>query len=134
MINFDDKYFRDFKFTKAQIRNNFDNAQKDLKIVNVDKIAEVKFTYTYTAFIKGGIALLSFYNKKVKSAPGHHAKIIEMMSNILNDETIEIMGSAMRSKRNMDFYDGGIEITEKESVQYLDFVKAVLPKVENIIF
>lgn len=130
MINFDDKYFSGFKFTKEQIKKNCNNAIKDLEIAKLDQIAEVKFTYAYSAFIKAGIALMSFYNERIKSVPGHHLKIIEMMALILENETVEIMGNVMRSKRNTDFYDGGIEITKKESIQYLDFVNGVLEKIK----
>ena len=129
MMKFDDKYFKDFTFTKDQIKKNFENALKDIKIARQDAIPDVKFTYSYDAFIKGGIALLSRYNKKVKSAPGHHVKIIEMIAKILNDDTVEAIGGAMCSKRNVDFYDGGIEITEKESREYLDYVEGILQKI-----
>jgi len=133
-MRFDDKYFSDFNFTKEQIRKNYDNALKDLKIAIEDKIIEVKFTYTYSAFVKGGITLLSFYNKKVKSMPGHHVKIIEVMADALKDQNIEIIGSAMRSKRNTDFYDGGIEVTQKETAEYLEFTDNILHKIKKIIF
>jgi hypothetical protein len=72
MMKFDSKYFDSFKFTEEQIKKNFDNALKDLKIAKEDTIAEVKFDYSYKALIKAGIALASFYGKKVKSLPGHH--------------------------------------------------------------
>ena len=133
MIKFDDKYFKDFAFTRDQVNKNFENALKDIKIARQDAIPDVKFTYSYDALIKGGIALISSYNKKVKSAPGHHVKIIEMVAKILNDDTIEAVGGAMRSKRNVDFYDGGVEVTEKESCEYLDFVDSILKKIEKAL-
>lgn len=71
-MKFDDRYFSKFKFTKEQINKNFKNALKDLNIAKKDEILEVKFNYVYTAFIKAGIALLSFYQVKMKSVPGHH--------------------------------------------------------------
>ncbi len=132
-MKFDDKYFSDFIFTKDQIKKNFDNAAKDLKIAKLDTILEVKFTYAYSALIKSGIALASFYNKKVKSAPGHHIKIIETIALVLKDDAIEAIGNAMRSKRNTDFYSGGIEVTKKESEEYLGFVNDVLHRIKEII-
>jgi hypothetical protein len=40
----------------------------------------------------------------------------------------------MRSKRNLDFYAGGIEVTEKECKEYINFVEEVLAKLkENIL-
>ncbi len=67
MIKFDDKYFIDFVFTKEQVKKNFENALKDLKIAHQDTITDVKFTYSYDALIKSGITLISLYNKKVNS-------------------------------------------------------------------
>lgn len=133
MIRFDDRYFSDFIFTKEQIKKNFENALKDLKIARQDKILDVKFTYSYDALIKGGITLASMHNKKIRSVPGHHIKIIEMMAGILNDETIGIIGNAMRSKRNTDFYSGGIEVTEKEAQEYLKYVDTILDKIKKFV-
>lgn len=39
----------------------------------------------------------------------------------------------MRQKRNLDFYSGGIEVTEKECLEYLDFVGRVLGSLEKRI-
>ena len=133
MIKFDDKYFRDFTFTPEQIKKNLDNAFKDLNIAHQDAILDVKFTYSYDALIKGGIALISLYNKKVKSAPGHHVKIIEMIGKILKDDKTEAVGNAMRSKRNTDFYDGGIEVTQKEASEYLEYVDNILHKIKSVL-
>lgn len=69
-MKFDDKYFKDFIFTKEQVKKNFENALKDIDIARQDKIADVKFTYSYDALIKGGIALISRYNKKVNNGAG----------------------------------------------------------------
>lgn len=78
--------------------------------------------------------MISFYQVKVRSVPGHHVKIIEKMAEILNDETIDDIGNIMRSKRNRDFYGGGIEVTEKECVEYIQFVENVLVKIKNVLF
>ena len=133
MIRFDDRYFSDCAFTAAQVKKNLENALKDFNIARQDKIPDVKFTYSYDALIKGGITLASMHNKKIKSVPGHHVKIIEMMANILNDETIGIIGNAMRSKRNTDFYSGGVEVTEKEAQEYLKYVDAVVDKIKKFV-
>lgn len=133
MIKFDDRYFSDFIFTKEQVKRNFENAMKDLKIAQQDKIPDVKFTYSYDALIKGGIALASLHNKKIKSVPGHHVKLIEMMAGILDDETVGIMGNAMRSKRNTDFYSGGVEVTGKEAQDYLKYVDAIVGKIKKLV-
>ncbi len=89
--------------------------------------------YTYNALLKGGIALLSYYNVKLKSMPGHHVKLIEIISKLLQDDLISDIGNVMRSKRNLDLYSGGIDITEKESKDYLKFVEDVVIKISKII-
>ncbi len=40
----------------------------------------------------------------------------------------------MRSKRNLDFYAGGIEVTEKECRECIKFVEDVLVRIKKIIF
>lgn len=132
-MNFDDRYFSNFEFTEEQINKNFQNALKDINIARKDKILEVKFSYVYTALIKAGIALLSFYHAKIKSVPGHHSKIIEKTAQILKDNSISTMGNIMRSKRNLDLYAGGVEITEKECSEFIEFTEKVLTKINNII-
>jgi len=133
-VNFEDTSFVRFTFSKIQIKKHLDNALKDFNIAQRDTILDVKFNYTYTALVKAGIALISFYQVKVRSVPGHHVKIIEKMAEILNDETIDDIGNIMRSKRNRDFYGGGIEVTEKECVEYIQFVENVLVKIKNVLF
>ncbi len=130
-MKFEDQYFIKFHFTKDQIKKNFTNASKDLNIAKKDKILEVKFNYAYTSLIKAGLTLLSFYGVKVKGMPGHHVKIIEKMSEILKDDAIADMGNLMRSKRNLDLYAGGIEVTEKECSEYINFVDEVLENVKK---
>lgn len=132
-MKFDDRYFRRFNFDKEQIDKNLKNAFKDFEIAKKDTILEVKFNYAYTSLIKAGIALLSFYKMKIKSVPGHHIKIIEKASDILKNNTVNEIGNAMRSKRNLDFYSGGIEITEKECHEYIDFVEKVLKDIRKHI-
>lgn len=133
-MNFDDRYFNKLKFTEEQINRNFENALKDLNIAKKDKILEVKFSYVYTALIKAGIALLSFYQVKIKSVPGHHFKIIDKMAQILKDDSIMTMGNIMRSKRNLDFYGGGVEVTEKECGEFIEFTEKILTKIKGIIY
>ena len=128
MKNFDEKYFTKFSFTKEEIDKNFQNAVRDIEIAEKDGIPEVKFNYSYSALIKTGLAILSLHQLKAKSVPGHHIEIINGLSRILKDQSISEMGNLMRSKRNMDFYSGGIEITDKECLEYLAFAKNILNK------
>ena len=132
-MKFEDAYFTEFKFTEAQIKKNIENALKDFGIAKKDTILDVKFNYAYTAFIKAGIALLSSYHAKIKSMPGHHVKIIEKTAEILKDDGILSIGNAMRSRRNIDFYAGGAEVTEKECYEYIKFVESVINKVKNFL-
>jgi uncharacterized protein (UPF0332 family) len=132
-MRFDDKYFQSFHFSKEQVSDHLNNANKDLNIAKKDNIPEVKFTYAFSALIKAGLALLSHNNQKIKSVPGHHIKIIDALAQILKDESINDVGNAMRSKRNLDMYSGGVEITEKECREYLDFVDGVLNRIKTII-
>ncbi len=134
MITFEPKHFAKFKFTPEQIGRYLSNAKRDLKIASEDEHLEVKFNYCYSAFIKAGITLIAAKGGvKVRSVVGHHIKIIQKMSEILNDEMVMAIGNAMRSKRNEDFYGGGIFISEKESSEYLEYVRGVLRKVEQLI-
>ena len=132
-MKFEDKYFTAFTFTKEQVDRNLSNAFRDLNIAQKDQIREVKFNYVYTAFLKAGIALLSWHQVRVKSQPGHHLKIIEKMAEVLEDESIADIGNAMRVKRNADLYVGGVEITEKECREYIDFVEKILSRVKKIV-
>ena len=130
-MKFEDFYFAEFKFTDSQIKKNLRNALRDLGIAEKDEIPDVKFNYAYVALIKAGITLISLHNVKIKNVPGHHVKIIEKMAEILNDEYIISIGNAMRSKRNIDFYGGGVEVTEKECEEYIKFVRSILRKAKD---
>ena len=132
-MTFEDKFFVRFKFSKEQIEKSLTNALRDLEIAKKVNIRDVKFHYAYMALIKGGIALLRHKQVRTKSVPGHQAKIIEKMAQILNDDTIETLGNLMRQKRNLDFYSGGIEVTEKECREYLDFTEKVLKELTGVI-
>ncbi|MBU0661677.1 hypothetical protein KKG22_05915 [Patescibacteria group bacterium] len=133
MIKFEDKYFINFNFDKGQIKNHFENATKDLKIAEIDKILDVKFNYAYSSLIKAGLALLSFHQVKIKSVPGHQIKIIEKLAEIIKNDAIYDIGNVMRSKRNIGMYAGGIEVTEKECKEYIIFVKKIIAQVKAIL-
>ena len=60
-------------------------------------------------------------------------KILEKSSEILNDKDIEIIGDRMRKKRNLDLYEGGIIISQKEVKDYLDFIKQVIKRTEEYL-
>lgn len=134
MIEFDKEFFRRVKFSEEEIRKFFESAQHDLGIAQKDQFAEVRFTYSFQALIKSGIALIAKSGGvKVRSIPGHHAKILEKMSEILKDSNISEIGNAMRARRNTDFYGGGTPISENEARDYLKFTEDVLQKVEKMV-
>ncbi len=132
-MKFEESTFIRFSFTQQQIKKNLESALRDYDIAKKDSIPEVKFTYIYNALIKAGIALLSYYQVRVRSVPGHHVKILEKMAEILKDEAVADIGNVMRSKRNIDLYGGGVEITEKECREYITFGGRVLKRIKNII-
>lgn len=134
MMNFETKYFVKFDFSDKQIGQYLSNALKDLEIAQENKRPEVKFNYSYTALIKGGIALIAkIGNVRSRSILGHHIKIIEKMSEILKDENINEVGNSMRMKRNRDLYSGGVFISDKESEDFYFFIEKVLFKVKEAI-
>jgi hypothetical protein len=132
-MNYEERFFVRFNFSDRQIEKNLANAMKDLEIAKKTDILDVKFNYAYSALIKGGIALLSHSQLKVKSIPGHQTKIIEKLAQVLNDDSIEGLGNMMRQKRNLAFYSGGVEVTEKECAEYTTFAESVLKQVERLI-
>jgi hypothetical protein len=132
-MKFEEGIFIRFNFSRGQVQKNLANAKRDLEIAKKTDILDVKFNYAYSALIKGGIALLSHSQLKVRSIPGHQAKIIENMARILKDDSIENMGNLMRQKRNQDFYAGGIGLTEKECAEFISFSEGVLKRLEKLI-
>ena len=134
MMHFEGVFFRKEKFTKEEIIQFLENAKKDLNIAKQNSLPEVKFTYSYTALIKVGITLIAKVGGvKVRSAQGHHIKILEKTGKILQDEEVIEIGNAMRTKRNLDFYGSGIIISEQEANDYCRFVEQVINKVEKVI-
>lgn len=125
MIHFESEYFQKIDFNNHQIKQYFNAAHRDLEIAQQSDISEVIFKFAYDALIKLGIAIIAEDGYKVRSITGHHAKILEKMSQILRDETVNVIGNKMRQNRNSDFYDGGIFITQKDSREYLEFVENV---------
>lgn len=120
-------------FSKAAIERNLHNALRDHEIACKDDFKEVRFTYAYTTLVKIGIAVLSVHQMRVRSVMGHHAKLISKMAELLENETIEVIGNVMRMKRNKDLYTGGSQITDKECKEYLEFVTDVVKHAKKYI-
>ena len=128
MINFESQYFQKLVFKEEQIKQFFNSALHDLKIAESTDIPDVIFKFSYDALIKLGIVLIAKNGYKIRSTTGHHVKILEKLSRILKDEDVLIFGNKMRQERNSNLYDGGFFVGEKDSSEYLDFVRAFLKK------
>ncbi len=132
-IIFDVKFFEKKDFNKKIISRYFYNALKDIKIASRSKEEEVIFKFSYDAIIKTGITLLASHGFRVRSRRGHHIKILEKLSQILNDEEITLIGESMRRKRNLDLYEGGILISEKEAKSYFNSAIKIVKKGEEYL-
>lgn len=130
---FESKFFEKRNFENKTIQKYFASAERDFKIAKEGGHSEVIFKFSYDSLIKIGITLIAFYGYRIKSRQGHHIKILEKLSQVLDNKNIEIMGEAMRKKRNHDLYDGGIMIAEKEAKEYLVFVKTVINEADKFL-
>ena len=134
MTTFGKEYFRPLEFTPEQIRKYLQSTLRDLEIARKDLFPEVRFSFAYQSLIKAGITLLAKKGGvRVRSIPGHHVKILQNMSELLQDKDILTIGDVMRTKRNYDFYSAGGLITEKEADDYLEFVEGVIHKVKGVM-
>jgi hypothetical protein len=129
VTNFEDKYFEKVSFSQESINILFEGALRDLTIAKEVNFKEVRFTYSYQALLKLGIAILAQQGGvRIKSTMGHHVKIIEKMSSILDDEEIFLYGNEMRMRRNADLYTGAKGINENEANDYHAFVLDIFKK------
>lgn len=131
--SFESKFFEKRKFEKKTVQKYFEGAARDFNIAKENTNPEVIFRFSYDSLAKTGIALIASQGYRVKSKQGHHVRILEKLSKILDDKDIEIIGQAMRQKRNKDLYDGGIIISEKEAKEYLNFVKTIINKADKFL-
>jgi len=128
MINFEQQYFQKLPFEQRQIEQFSNSALHDLKIAERSDIADVIFKFSYDALIKLGIALIAKKGYKIRSTTGHHVKILEKLSQLLKEEDILVLGNKMRQERNFNLYDGGFFVAEKDSREYLEFVRNLFKK------
>ncbi len=130
MTNFESQYFQKLSFREEQIEQLSKSSLHDLQIAEESSIPDVVFKLSYDALIKLGIVLIAKRGYKVRSTPGHHVKILEKLSQILNDEDILVLGNKMRQERNTNLYDGVFFVGEKDSSEYLNFVKGIFKQSE----
>lgn len=132
-INFDKRFFEKKRVENKLINKYFRAAAKDLKIASKDKDPEVIFVFSYSALIKSGMVLILSQGYRIKSRQGHHVKVLEKISQILEEKDIEAIGNIMRKKRDLDLYEGGIIISIREAKDYLKFVRDVIGKTEKYL-
>ena len=128
MISFESQYFKKLEFTKEQIERLSNSAVHDLEIAVSSDVRDVVFKFSYDALIKLGILLIAKQGYKVRSTSGHHVKILEKLSKILKNNDVLVLADKMRQERNINLYDGGFFISQKDSQAYLDFVKKTFKK------
>ncbi|HBV33198.1 TPA: hypothetical protein DEB72_01545 [Patescibacteria group bacterium] len=133
MINFDNLSFVKFRFTNQQISDYLASAEKDLAIAGHSTVPEVIFQFSYNALIKLGAVLIAKHGYRAHSKTGHHAKIIEKLSELLGDKEVAAIGNLMRKTRNIDLYSGGGIITEKQAHEYLEFCRRIASKVKRLV-
>lgn len=126
--------FVKFDFSPRQINNYFNAASRSFKIASTAANPQVVFMFSYDSLIKLAIAVCAKNGLRVKARAGHHIELLEKMSEFMSDKDINEIGSKMRRKRNLDLYDGGIIMSEKEAGEYKNWLKAVFTKAEAYFF
>ena len=124
-MSYEKEYFVKFKFVNSQLENYLASAEHSLKIAKDSNVPEVVFKFSYEAMIKIGIYLIAKEGYRARSVPGHHLKIIEKISQILRSQEIFDIGNKIREKRNADFYDCCLIISEKDSKETMEFVEKI---------
>ena len=125
MMEFDKNFFNKISFSSEQLFQILTSAKKDLKIAEKSKEVEIIFKFSYDAFLKFCIYIIAKNGYKVRSFPGHHQRIIEQTSIVLNNEFIYSIGNEFRKKRNFDIYECLFTVSDKDTDEYLIFVKSL---------
>ncbi len=126
MKKFDDNFFEKVSFSQDDFNSLFEAALRDLKIAKEVNFQEVRFTYSYQALLKLGIAVIAKVGGvRIKSTLGHHIKVIEKLAEILENEDILLIGNKMRLMRNAELYSGGKSFSKKEAEEYYKFVASI---------
>ena len=126
--------FEKFNFSPRQINYYFSAAARDFKIASDFAVPEVIFKFSYDSLIKLAIAVCAKNGLRVKARVGHHIELLGKLSEFIGSKDIETIGNKMRKKRNMDLYEGGVLISEKEAEEYKNWLKTVFSKAEENIF
>jgi hypothetical protein len=129
MTNSDSQFFQKFSFSKEQVRKYLQAAERDWKIARGSDVADVVFRFSYDALLKLAVYVAACSGLRVRSITGHHIKLLEKLSEALQDEDAFYVANEMRQKRNFDLYQGGSLITDKDAESYLSFVNSVFKSV-----
>lgn len=125
MTDSDSQFFQKFNFSKEQVRKYLQAAEKDWKIARDSDVSDVVFKFSYDAILKLAIYVAACSGLRVRSVAGHHIKLLEKLSEVIQDEEAFYITNEMRQKRNIDLYQGGALITDKDAESYLSFVDSV---------
>lgn len=83
-MKFDKNYFSRQSFALEELEKYRKSIVRYLNIAKTSAETDVKFHFTYMALIKIGIYFIAKEGYRIKSRPGHHQKIIETLSKLLN--------------------------------------------------
>lgn len=125
--------FEKQKFSDQQIKKYFNSALKDFNIANGSEIPEIIFKFCYDSLLKVAITISAKNNFRVKSRTGHHIELLKKLAEYLDNEDILIVSNEMRKKRNFELYDGGILISEKEALNYREWLKKIIIQAEEYL-
>ena len=122
-MQFSNEFFQTIDLTEEQIKQYFENAKKDFEIAEKSDEEKIIFQFCYNAIIKLGIAKIAEKGYKVRSIPGHHIKILETLEELTGLKKEINFIQRIRRKRNIDFYEGGVQLTQKECEELLKITK-----------
>ena len=125
--------FEKQKFTDRQIEKYFNSALRDFKIAVNSEVPEVIFKFCYDSLLKIAITICARNNLRVKSRAGHHIELLKKLAECLDNEDILIVSNEMRKKRNFDLYSGGVLTSEKEALEYKEWLKKIVVQAEEYL-
>jgi hypothetical protein len=128
-MNLSHEFFTPQKFSKADLELYKQSAKRNLEIAHRSVDSEVVFHFGFMSLIKIGIYCLAKAGHRVKSQPGHHRKIIEYLSEVLESKDVLMIGDRMRKNRNLDFYGPNTVSSMTKAKEYLKFVDQIFEKI-----
>jgi len=130
-MKFDKNFFVKQEFTQESLHRYREAVKRDLEVARTGPSAAVTFHFAYMALLKIGIYRIAREGYRAKSRPGHHQKIIETLSQILDSEEVMVLGDKMRKGRNVDLYDAGALESPEIIKRYLAFVEKIYQRIDG---